>query len=162
MTASDLYDFETNVPDAIVPAFTAAGLQAITLSIAPDFQKPRPRSELFFRPGPAVNPPRIMLVDGKRVIAAYEGDLEITSITDTIAANKLTHSAYRAAIRQLMELDAVRTACNLATSPYKLDFVMPAGSTETVKTDEGYELSRLTYRVQFSIKQDAFEQLAAA
>lgn len=160
MTATDLYDFEGNIPDMIAAAFAAAQMNVGTVNIKPDFQKPRPRSELVFRPGGSVSPPRLMVVQGKRVIAAYTGELEIASITDASTEGKQTHSAYRATVRQLMELDAVRFAVNLAFSPYQLDFATPTGGTETMKTDDGYELSRLTYHLQFSIKQDAFNQLA--
>lgn len=161
MTSVELYDFESNIPDMIAAAFTAAGLQATTLTTPPDFQKPRPRSELTFRLGPAVTPARIMIISGwGRVIAAYTGDLDITSITDPSESGKQTHAGYRAAVRELMELDRLRTAVNLTSFPYKLDFATPAGGTITVKTEDGYEISRLTYRLEFSIKQDAFTQLA--
>jgi hypothetical protein len=161
MTAADLYDFETNIPFYVRPAFTSAGMVALILSDAPNFQKDRPRCELFYRHAGSITPPRIMLVNGLRVIAAHTGELDITAITDPSQPGKQTMAAYRAAIRQRMELDTLRAAVNLISSPYQIDFCSPAGSTETVKTDQGYELSRLTYHLQWSIKQDAFNQLAA-
>lgn len=163
MTNSDIYDFEGNVPDMIAVAFTAAGQNALTVNTPPDVQKLRPRSELVFRPGPAASPPRIMIVPGwGRVVAAHTGELEIASITDPSDTGKATHSQYRALIRRLMDLDNVRNAVNLPSSPYQLDFITPTGSTQIMKTEDGYEVSRLTYHIQFSIKQSAFNQLAAA
>ena len=159
VTATTVYDFESNLAAAFAAGLTALGIPAFTPSTAPAVQKPRPRSETIFRPGGSISPPRLSLVGGLRWIAAYTGELTVTSITDASAAGKLAHSAYRAAVRQAMELDSIRAASNISSSPYTIDFIMPTGSSETYATEQGYELSKLTYNVEFSIKSDAFNQL---
>ena len=159
MTAADLYDFESGVANSAAVAFTSAGLNVATITLAPNIQKPRPRSEITFRPGGAIKPCRILLISGKRRIAAYTGELEIVSITDASGTGKQTHALYRGQIRQLMELDEFRAVVNINTSPYNIDFIYATGSGETLATKDGYEISRLTYAVDFSIKADAFTQL---
>lgn len=166
MTAVDLYDFEGNMATTFTPILIAAGLTALTQLDPAAFQKDRPRCEVIFRTGSAVSPPRIGIVTPppavNRAIMAYTGELEINSITPATVEGKSLHSAYRAAIRQAMELDKIRTSVNTASNPYQIDFVTPSGSTQSIKTDDGYEMSRLTYAIQFSIKLDAFVQLAAS
>lgn len=163
MTATDIYDFEGNIPDMIAVGFTAAQMNVATVNIPPNFDKPRPRSELMFKAGPASSPPSLSIVTGnKRVISAYTGELEIENITAPDANNKSIHAAYRARVRQIMELDSLRSAVNTTNSPYRIEFIAATGSTQTESTGDGYEVSRLTYHVQFSIKVDAFNQLAAA
>ncbi len=101
-------------------------------------------------------------IPSHRAIAAYSGELEINSITDASPPGKSTMAAYRALVRSIMELDTLRFAVNLPSSPYMIDFISGTGGTDIMKTDDGYEICRLTYSVQFSIKQDAFDQLAVA
>lgn len=167
MTATDVYDFEGNIPDMIAVAFIAAQMAVVTLNLPPNDQKPRPRSELSFKPSGASSPTRIMALPSKppataRVVAAYSGELTIDSITAADKDSNQVHRAYRARIRQLMELDTLRNAVNISSFPYTIDFVTPTGSSLIDKTSDGYQTSSLTYHLQFSIKQDAFNQLAAA
>jgi hypothetical protein len=162
MTAAELYDFESNLADTIGAAFSAYEMNWASLTTPPQSHKPRPRAEIIFRPGAALTPARITTVNGLRRIAAYNGDLEITCVTDISATGKLEHSAYRAEVRQILELDTVRVACNGTNTPYTIDWVQPTGTSETFKTDKGYEFSQLSYSVAFSIKASAFVQLDAS
>ena len=160
MSPTVVYDFESNVAAMVAAALASSGLHTATLNTAPEFQKIRPRSEIIFRPGGAASPTQLVLVNGRRCVGAYIGDLEITSLTDASTTGKATHATYRSTLRQLMELDAIRAAANTTAFPYRIDFATPTGSSETFKTEDGYELSRLTYHLEFSIKTDALNQLA--
>lgn len=162
-TAIDIYDFETNVAETIATAFSVANMNYGTLKTPPNFQKPRPRSEIIFRPGAAVSPNRIDTFNfgtqhAQRYIAAYHGSLEVTNLTDASTAGKEIHSAYRSQVRAILELDPLRFAVNSSTSPYAIDWIVPAGTTDTFKTGEGYEMSKLTYDITFSFKRNAFYQ----
>ena len=159
MIVTSLYDFSGNMQGVFALALTALHIPAYTPQTAVTFQKQRPRSEVVFHPGGSVNPPRIALVNGLRRIAAYTGELTITSITNASSAGKMLHALYTSTVREAMELDRIRGAANIASNPYTIDFVLPTGSSETYASDNGYELSRLTYTVEFSIKTDAFAQL---
>lgn len=160
MNSVALYDFEGNVPTIIAAAFPPE-MNVGTTNQAPDLQKPRPRIDMQFRAITAAAGPRVMGVFGLRAIGAYEGDLELDLITEPSLGGKEAHSAYRAAVRSTLELDKLRNAVNLNTSPYQVDFIYCTGASDTIKTDKGYETSHMSYKIQFSIKQDAFNQLAA-
>ena len=159
MTVTSLYDFSGNMQGVFARALTALNIPAFTPQTDATFQKQRPRSEVIFEPSGSVNPPRIALVSGLRRIAAYTGTLRIDSITNASTSGKTLHAVYISIVRQAMELDRIRNAANVASNPYTIDFVLPTGTSDTYETQNGCEISRLTYTVEFSIKSDAFAQL---
>jgi hypothetical protein len=152
------YDFENQVPAAVVAALKGLGLTAYVVADEPQFQRQRPRTEVVFKNPSAAVPIRFALVppNNTRAVQAYKGDLQLTSITPADEPGKSLTAAYRAQLRQVMEIDFFRAAANVASNPYTFDFVLPTGSEERINTADGYQITRLTYSVEFSIKLSAF------
>lgn len=160
MSASAIYDFENNVAAAFAAALSAQGFTVVTASTSADFQQKRPRVELIFKPAGAVSP-AIITFNGTngRVITAYRGELVIKVVTGFSTAQKQEHATYRAGVRAAMELDKIRNAINQTPSVYSINFVMPSGCGQTLKYQDGYEVTDLSYAIDFSIQADAWSQL---
>lgn len=154
-----IYDFETPLESAIAAWFTTNGMSAATTATAPEFQKTRPRVEIEAKhvrgtkkafglingqAGPALN-------------ATHRMAILIDVITGTAKENKLAHTAYRALVRLVMNLAPATTCLPNHTIQGPID---DNGSVETFKTSEGWEISRLSFEFDFSVKPDSWQQLA--
>ena len=157
----NVYDLENLVPAAFWRMLTAKGINAATFAMPPKMEKPRPRCELVFHSGGAETPERLVFIGSpaQRYIAAYEGELVVTSITDESLPGKAVHSEYRASLRQLLELDPCLAAVNSDSTPYSFKWIGPSVTSATVKAESGYEMSTMSYRLKFAVKPSAFAQL---
>src|SRR5258706_15281 len=101
----EVLDFENLIPDAVAAAFTANGFTAgnvVTVGSDPNFQKQRPRVEIYFKLSGEVFPQRWeILTDGSFRNAAYKGTLSISAVTAADADGKSGHAQFRARVRNL-------------------------------------------------------------
>ena len=162
MADQDVYDFETVIATAVAAFLVAAGITASTQADDPVFQQKRPRTSILFKTGSATIPLQ-QAGPNQKNIGAYKGQLELTNLTGTeAAAGKLTHAAYKSTVRRIMETGPFLAAINNATLlPYhKIQLIYPAGSTQTFKPEEGFEMSALSYAVDFSLNANAWDNLS--
>lgn len=237
MNALALYAYEENLASLFTLGLTALGLTAPNVNSLPQFQKARPRVEVFLHGFSAHTPVQLtLLADNLRRITAYRGNLVLTCVTACDAGGKLSHSSYRAQVRAAMDLGVISAAINqaaqvsgtasttipankvctftttaphgftsgqlvtvestqlfLATQgavitvtspttftylgnlgngsdnqataalvvPYAVQWAIPSASTLTTRYNEGYESSKLTYQVEFSMQKNAWSFLTA-
>lgn len=233
MNALALYAYEENLAGLFTAGLLTLGLNAPNLNSLPEFQKARPRAEVFAHGFAAHAPVQLALIANLRRITAYRGSLVLTCVTASDAGGKASHSSYRAQVRAAMDLDVIRSAINQAAQvsgtaaavntttasfttgsphgfttgqlvtvessvpslsstsvitvtsptvfdyaatnpvgtdnsaaaalvvPYALQWIIPSGSSLTTKYEQGYETSKLTYQVEFSIQKNAWAFLTA-
>ncbi len=127
------------------------------------FQKARPRVEVFFIPGAGQGrfiEFNVGDVDGQprteTVETCWKGNYRLDIITET---NIATHMAFRTAVRAVMLTAPARLNFFYLTQHCLQPYAMDAGTTPTVKPEEGYMLSTLNLDVNFSLQDGAWNTL---
>jgi len=173
MSASDIYDFESAVEEAVKAIFDDAGVTAWTAVGRPDettaddaaqpLQKERPRVEIQYINGAGQR--RFLPIAGDNSCTreqAWIGQIRIDAITDaTVAA----HRSFIATVRNVMAI--IITVINGGQSQggkpllthHKLQIVTDGGSSQRYKTDEGYFQTTLLYGTHLSVQQNAWPLL---
>lgn len=111
-----------------------------------EFQKQRPRAELFVVAGGATGH-----LNTSRRFDAFDGSLMIRLVTLPVFQQ---HRAYRAKIRSLIDLDGLAQDTNL---PYhRVNKVMDAGTSHEMQGDDDTMISTINYDLHFIIRPTAY------
>ena len=147
-TEAQVYDFESALETAVKAVFTALDITCFIPSDDPTFQRNLPRVELQVLTGPAsghLQPVTFDSVASRLVYDAWDAVLMIDCYTK---ANHAEHVGYRAAIRA-----AASRIIYLATLDYhEIHDVTPAGTSPTLKPEDGSYQTRLQYTLKFCVK----------
>lgn len=149
MNAQALYAFEENWAGLFTAGLVALGLNAPNVNSLPQFQKARPRTEVFVHGFSATQPIQLALITDNasnklRRITAYKGNLVLTSVTASDAGGKASHSLYRSQVRSVMELDVIRNAINQASQINGVAIVNSLGTATVTSTNpHGYTTGQL-------------------
>ena len=166
---TNLYDFEAQIEDAVAAVLSASDMQVVTPRTAGKFQKARPRIEVLFQTGHAKQSYHV--INGANRNASWAGSLTLTIVTqpgdpDTSGNpdSSEVHRQYRARLRNLMATSVVTLngsdASNNRYLPYhQIQNVVENGTTPKYATDKGYEMSTITFAVDFGIHKDAWAEL---
>ncbi len=155
-----VYSFETIFPAALKAVLVAAGLKAFTIEDVPDLQKDRPRAEVFFSVGQGQGVFRQLLVDGDPypVETSWVGSYEIIAVTEDDPA---VHLNFLANIRKAMFTAGGKINGTDPMTLHKLQpFLRDAGTVTNWTPQDGSVHSRLSFEVNFSIQDDAWELIA--
>jgi hypothetical protein len=176
-----VFDFDSAIEGAAAALLCAQQLKAVTPASESKFQQVRPRVECIFVTGPAkpVSPegnmiafPAPGLPPNVTVNPNYQGQLQISTVTDAAEAAKTLHFQYRAIVRYTMALFRylTRPQLNPDGSPqpvqpkgtltnHVIQFVTEAGTTPLYKAEDGYWKSAIHFDVRFSIHNAALQAL---
>ena len=167
-TIEQLYNFESAIETAIKSALLAAGIkeeygiEVYTSQDETDFQNIRPRIELEFVAS-APTGHRITSNATAYLPDSWEGTLQVALITNSSdgTSGVTDHSGWRARLRyelDLIESTLVSDAGGDDTLlPYhSVNKFLAAGSTPTMKPEDGYIESRLAYEIHFNIRPTAW------
>jgi hypothetical protein len=161
MSAETIYNFEVLVPEACKTVLVAAGLTAITLADAQALQKTRPRVEIVYKHLGETTPKRLaILPDGSKRTSCFRGELKLHAITDADVAGKTAHSAYRAAIRNVLAT-LEQTLNGTVLTQHKIQFVVSGIEETGVRAADGYEQTTFPFTIDISIQQDAWATLGS-
>ncbi len=154
--ASEIYDFETIIPSAVVEVFTEAGLPGFTILDAQQFQKTRPRCEIVYKHGGESTPKRLKKMDdGSTRVSCFNGELKIHAITDADVAGKASHSTFRAEVRNICaSLQARLNSIKLIK--HSIAFVVGGTEDHGVRSADGFEQTTFSYNLDISVKPDAW------
>ena len=151
-----LYQFEPLLSATIEALFNSEELAAIGVSKASaDFQKARPRVEVFVTIGSRFDNHYVIDAQGLRRENGWSGTLHLTCIT---AADYTIHAAYIAAVRELASrLDQI----DLSGVPTPLQYheitqIRTAGTASETRGETGEYHSALGYEIIFAIRADAW------
>lgn len=171
-----VYDFEAVFENALKAVLTAAEVKAFTSQLIPstgdaaedatlaaqgfeilDFQKDRPRVEIFFTPGAGMGQLIQHPETGAETETAWKGGYALRLIT---AADMRIHRAFRTLVRyQCHRLRGVVNGVAPMTL-HCLQFLRDAGTSPTIKSEDGLFESALQFEIDFSIQGNAWAQLA--
>jgi len=149
-----IYDFETPIQVAFIALMESNGLTAIGPDSPMTLQDERPRVEVMFTESGARDTRRQNCPDGVFRHDLYTGTLTIAVVTNPRTqdeAQNTTHATYRAAVRQAMS-----GAYSAALDDFVIKSVIPTGATPKISADEGFEVSNLTFSIEFCIKPESW------
>lgn len=174
---TDIYDYFTPIENAIAAAFHAHDVICYTPlgkqgaddaddltpdQEDPDFQRERPRIEIALMPGAGMG--RLRVSSGRQVAnghlreMAYRSALNIEAITK---ADIREHRSYLCRILFLCDTLAHDVNNTALLYNHKLQRIQSTGGSVEYKPEDGLFRSLLTYDVDFSVQQYAFEALEA-
>lgn len=154
-----LYEFERLISATLVGMFNADDLATYGVGTAPEFQKSRPRVEVFITIGSRFDNHYRQDAQGNRRENGWSGSFILTALT---AADFTIHSLYIAAIRNKAALlDQIDLGEITAANPVTLDWheiseVKTAGTAPTTEPEKGYYETKLNYDFIFNIRPDAW------
>lgn len=174
---TDIYDFLTPTEDAIAAAFkaneiacfTPLGQQKFAEDEATlgekerqDFQRPRPRLDIVLHPGPGKGILRpaagYRITSGHLREKAWACSLMISVIT---AAEILVHRAYLARVLFLCDTLAHDANATRLLTHHFLQSIRCQGGTVGYHPQDGNFETQLTFDVDLSVKEDAWDSLDA-
>lgn len=179
MSATDIYDFESIIENAVKAVFTAAGLTCFTPQDAAtiDFQKERPRVEVEYQHGVGQNQWHIEQTAPNafkdRRERAWKGQLVVALVTE---ANITIHCAYRAQVRSIMaglwnqingdgaedcpwQYSVNGTPTDGKLRNHKLHYVGDAGTSPIYPMDQGMFKTTMNFNVDLSVQENAWALL---
>lgn len=152
-----IYGFERVFETSLKSVFDTAQIKCFTTQDTFDFQKDRPRVEVMFTPGAGQKQrPYLPAIQEEREVA-FKGQYRLDLIT---AAAVAVHNDFRTKIRSLVHGLPARINSVEPMQYHKLQFINDAGTTPTLKPEDGYYLTVMIYDVDFSIQADAWALLA--
>lgn len=177
---SAVFDFETAMEVAFELFLQAGQITAVRPPFEPlddengnQVAISRPRVEIQFSCGGATGGDHV--AQGAQRNATYTGTLELQVVTDSGPEGSAAHRDYRAMVRKLMS-DARKglqgvgnpalgingaNADGITYLPcHKVQDVREDGCTPNYKVERGFEISTLTYRINFGIDHGAWAELA--
>ena len=155
-----VYAFERILPLGLKPVMVAAGINAFTIEDACDLQKDRPRAELFFASGSGQGIFKQITVNGEPypVETSWLGAYEIIAVT---VDDPEVHLAYLAKLRRIMFCAGPKINNQEPMTLHKLQpFIRDGGTVNNWEPQEGAIHSRLTFEINFSIQDDAWELIS--
>lgn len=147
--------FVARTGDSLIDnAAVAAGFQLL------DFQKDRPRVEIFFTPGAGQGLWRELGVAGATtpVECAWAGQYRLEIVT---AADIRVHSAFVVAVRFVMQTLQCRLNNSGLTFHAIAPFYKDGGTSPTIKAESGSFQTTMMFEINFSIQDDAWETIAS-
>jgi hypothetical protein len=127
-----IYDFEGVLSSAVASVFTKYGFtagNALTILSDPEFQRQRPRVEIFVQvtgiPQPIQSRP---IFDGSLRNMAYRGSLEVSAVSNMDSSNSPTHAIYRAKVRNFCATLGNRVNGGALTK-HKIQQIVEGGTT---------------------------------
>jgi uncharacterized protein YlxP (DUF503 family) len=163
MSATRIYSFESVISSACKNVLQSAGLTAYTSFDAPNLRKSRPRVDVEVRVGAQLNPPIVQLVDNGTIFerrnAAWTGQIIFHIITDTTQPGKQSHSDYRAEVRNILAVLQDRVNELFLVQHMIHHPMVETGTAHQANTDKGYEITTVTFDMNFSIQKDAWSLL---
>ncbi len=158
-TWEELYDFETPIEAAVAALLTPLGLTVVVTKDAADYAKSRNRIEVLFHVEQATRHQSMIpwiFPDGvTRNVARYDAWLGTLTLQVVVSAGTAEFRAYRSRVRQklaawwaLNDTDTLRD--------YKIADCLDQGASPALRSDEGYWFCTLTYRVEFTIRSEAW------
>jgi hypothetical protein len=159
MAAQDIYDFEVVIPRAVKIVLEGLDLKCYTIEDVIDFQKIRPRVEIFYRHMGETSPQRIaILPDQSKRTSCFRGELKIHAITDADANGKLAHSTYRAMVRN--GIAALRESINgVHLLLHKIQFVQIGNEETGIRSADNLQQTTFPFHLDVSIQQYAWNHL---
>ena len=161
-----IYDFEGQLEAGFTALFSGENFDVISWDSDPEFQSPKPRVELMVLIDSAGHPVQLtpLLSDNTCRVNMYSARLTLRFVTNCDDSGKLSHRAYRANARSLIESCPVQpTEWPSINNNLQYHFVhfpiRPDGSSRVSKQQDGVEWSVCTYQLKFSIRPDAWPQL---
>lgn len=166
---TDIYDFETAIEDAVEALMLDNDLEVVTPRTAEKFQKARPRLELLFKVHGAKQSYHV--VENKKRNATWAGELTVAIVTGTgetdsenVTDSSQVHREYRARVRNLMataadDLNGNDDAGDRFLAFHQVQNVVESGNVPKYGTDKGYEMSTLSYQIDFGVHKDAWTAL---
>lgn len=154
-----LYEFERLISATLVALFNADDLAAYGVGTPAELQKSRPRVEVFINIGARFDNHYVLDAEGNRRENGWTGSFTLSAIT---LADFTIHSLYVAAIRNkaalLDQIDLVDNASAAGTPLlyHEISEVKTAGTSPTIKPEEGYYETKLNYDFLFAIRPDAW------
>lgn len=158
-TVAELYDIENPMEAGALTLLINADVPAYTRLTLPRVKKPTPRVEIQFRLGSATGHKRVMADETLRN-DAWEAQLALQIITKPAIESAIhdasvdSHALLRALVRSLaedmfMDLDALL--------PYhSVNNVDDNGTTATLTSEDGFEVSTIVYALHVNIRTDAW------
>lgn len=169
-----VYDIERALELAFKTAFTAAGITAFTSQMVAstgdaagdavlvaqgydiiDFQKDRPRAEIFVQLGAGQQQWLCNLTTGEEMEQAWAFNCAVTIVS---AADIRQHAALRTMSRFIIQTLRGRVN-NVALKKHCVNHVIDGGTAPTIKSETGDFETRLTFSGGVSIQRDAFATL---
>lgn len=159
MAAQDLYDFETLIPRAAKIVLEGLNLKCYTIEDTVDFQKIRPRVEIFYRHMGETTPQRIAtLPDQSKRTSCFRGELKIHAVTDADSNGKLAHSTYRSMVRN--GIAALRESINGTHLEFhKVQFIQIGNEETGIRSADGYQQTTFPFHIDVSIQQNAWNEI---
>jgi len=162
MSAPDyntLYQFEPLISATLESLFNTANLKALGVAGAnADYQKNRPRVEVFVTIGARFDNHYVVDAQGVRRENGWSGTIHLTAVT----TNDYTiHAAYIAAIRELASrLDQLDLSNALVAAVplqyHEIAQIHTAGTNSETKPEAGEFQTTLSYEMIFAIRADAW------
>lgn len=156
-----LYDFKGILEPAIARLFVIGGIKTVITSVtAPDFQSAIPRSELSVTVGSAQNR-WAQVQPGVLLNYAWDASLKVRAITKADKVQKGVHALYRTRIFYIAEMSGyLSNGQDLGLVNHKINWpIVGIGTSDTFKTDDGFEYSDQTFSFKFSITPAALQTL---
>ncbi len=166
-----VYDFESVLERGLQALLTALNIKSFTTqdfgrnnadgTPVIDFQKDRPRVEILFTTSAGQGQFRPLLVDGIEVPVetSFKGQYRLDIIT---APAMSIHAAYRTMIRAVMHTQLLGVNGTDPMTFHRIQrFYQDAGTSPTIKADEGYMRTILSFEIDFSIQNEAWETIAS-
>lgn len=149
-----LYDFETALEAAVKSVLNTAGLVAYVSNDVEELQRARPRVELQMIVGSATD--HRTTHDTIYRSDCYTGQLVATIVTNS-GDGTAGHSSYRAQVRAsfgVVESTLTDDAADADTllPDHSVNRFFEAGTSPTVKPEDGYYESRIAFDVHFNIR----------
>ena len=157
-----LYEFERLISATLVALFNAEEITAYGVGTDPEFQKERPRVEVFLTIGGRFDNHYVLDNDGQRRENGWTGTLTLSALTP---ANPTLHSRYLAAIRnQAAKLDQLDlTSAETVSVPleyHEITEVKTGGTAPTIEPEKGYFQTALSFDFVFGILPGAWPAAA--
>lgn len=157
-----VYDFETAIEAALYGVFVAEGIADTFYSGSQqDFDRPRPRVELYFSVGSQTGHIRPDATYYRP--DAFSGSLTVRIVSNSKPGTDSTaeHSAYRATVRNIMAkargLLVADAAGDDTLLPYHtINDIVQSGSNPSYEGQEGFFETSLNYDLKFNIRPAAW------
>ncbi len=146
-----IYDFEAQLEAAFIDFLNTVSVAAMGPDALIAFQKATPRTEAMFTEGGAIDTHRFQTYDGNYRHDLYQGSLTLRLITRPRTKDgeaNTAHSTYRAKIRNMMS----RAKQEVEMDNLELRYLVPSGNSPSIKSEDGYEMSTMTFQITFGIK----------
>jgi hypothetical protein len=154
-TLEDLYNFD-GIEEGTRAVFEAANMVAYTRQNAATLEKETERIEIRYRLGGATGHFRVM-ADGSKRPDAWDGQLLLQVVTPCAANDH--HTRQVALARSVAaNLEALLNKDGVLPYHWINDIPMDAGTTPTIKTEDGYEYTTLTYNLPVCIRSEAWPE----